>query len=81
EQKEKEQEVPMDNEMVDGDDGDEDGEEDDDEDDDDDEVSPPKVHEVRLIDFAHASWTPGQGPDENMLMGVKSILRILKDLV
>jgi 1D-myo-inositol-tetrakisphosphate 5-kinase/inositol-polyphosphate multikinase len=81
EQKEMEQEVPMDNEMVDGDDEDEDGEEDEDEDEDDDEVSPPKVHEVRLIDFAHASWTPGQGPDGNMLMGVKNILRILMDLV
>ncbi|KIW39245.1 uncharacterized protein PV06_09035 [Exophiala oligosperma] len=51
----------------------------DDDDDDDDEV-PPKVHEVRLIDFAHASWTPGQGPDDNALMGVKNILRILRDL-
>lgn len=51
-----------------------------DDDDDDDEV-PPKVHDVRLIDFAHASWTPGQGPDDNALMGVRNILRILRDLV
>ncbi|QRD86302.1 arginine metabolism regulation protein iii [Aspergillus flavus] len=36
-----------------------------------DEEEPPKVHDLRLIDFAHASWTPGQGPDENVLMGSK----------
>jgi inositol-polyphosphate multikinase len=46
---------------------------------DDDEESP-KVHDLRLIDFAHASWTPGQGPDENVLMGVRSLLRIMEDL-
>ncbi|KIW60232.1 hypothetical protein PV05_00466 [Exophiala xenobiotica] len=90
EQKE-EQEVPIENDIVDGEgDGEENGqdrdgdeaeyEHDDDDDDDDDEV-PPKVHEVRLIDFAHASWTPGHGPDGNVLMGVESILRILKDLI
>lgn len=47
---------------------------------DDDEDEAPKVHDVRLIDFAHASWTPGQGPDENVLHGVKSLLRIMKEL-
>lgn len=40
----------------------------------------PKVHEVRLIDFAHARWTPGQGPDENALQGIRSVVKILKDL-
>lgn len=40
----------------------------------------PKVHDVRLIDFAHAQWTPGQGPDENALIGVRSVLRILNEL-
>ncbi|EXJ78568.1 hypothetical protein A1O1_08969 [Capronia coronata CBS 617.96] len=56
-------------------------EDEDDEEDDEDEEIPQKVLEVRLIDFAHASWTPGQGPDENALMGVRSLLRLLKGLV
>lgn len=46
----------------------------------DDEEVPIKVHDFRLIDFAHASWTPGQGPDENSLMGIKSLIKIMEDL-
>lgn len=56
------------------------GDEEDDGDDDDDEVTQ-KVLEARLIDFAHAAWTPGQGPDENALHGVRNVVKILKDLV
>ena len=37
-----------------------------------------KVAAVKLIDFAHASWTPGLGPDENALQGVRSIEKLLK---
>ncbi|GIJ86082.1 hypothetical protein Asppvi_004955 [Aspergillus pseudoviridinutans] len=48
--------------------------------DEEDEDEPPKVHDLRLIDFAHASWTPGQGPDENVLMGVRSLIRLLDEL-
>ncbi|WEW60918.1 inositol polyphosphate kinase family protein [Emydomyces testavorans] len=48
--------------------------------DDDDEEEPKKVHDIRLIDFAHAKWTPGQGPDENALHGVRSLARILEEL-
>ncbi|KAL2862372.1 inositol polyphosphate multikinase [Aspergillus lucknowensis] len=44
------------------------------------EEDEPKVHDLRLIDFAHASWTPGQGPDENVLMGVRNLLRIFEEL-
>ncbi|KAL1987038.1 hypothetical protein VTN96DRAFT_4912 [Rasamsonia emersonii] len=44
------------------------------------EEEPSKVHELRLIDFAHASWTPGQGPDENALKGVRSLLKIMEEL-
>ncbi|OAL29533.1 hypothetical protein AYO22_01947 [Fonsecaea multimorphosa] len=58
--------------------------EDDDEeedDDDDEDVRPHKVHELRLIDFAHARWTPGEGPDQNALTGIRSLLRLLRDLV
>lgn len=50
------------------------------EDDDDDDEPVIKVHDLRLIDFAHARWTPGQGPDENVLMGVRNLLRIMEEL-
>lgn len=56
-------------------------EDEDDEDEDEDDVTPRKVHEVRLIDFAHADWTPGQGPDENALRGIRSVVRILREMV
>lgn len=56
---------------------DEEDDEDLDELDDEDEV-PRKIHDTKLIDFAHAAWTPGQGPDENALQGVRSIVRILE---
>lgn len=46
----------------------------------DEEEEPPKVHDLRLIDFAHASWTPGQGPDENVLMGVRNLAKIMEEL-
>ena len=44
------------------------------------EIQLPKIYTVKVIDFAHASWTPGQGPDENSLLGVRSVARILEDL-
>ena len=52
-----------------------------DEDEDDEEVQWRKVQVVKLIDFAHASWTPGQGPDLNLLHGVKNLIQIFGDLV
>lgn len=57
--------------------------EDDEEDFDDDEDEEPKqkIYEVAMIDFAHAHWTPGQGSDENVLQGVRSIKRILEQLL
>ncbi|CAI7611705.1 unnamed protein product [Penicillium palitans] len=48
--------------------------------DDDEEDDIPKVHALRLIDFAHASWTPGQGPDENLLKGVRSLVKVFEEL-
>lgn len=45
-----------------------------------DEVALPKIYSVKMIDFAHAEWTPGIGPDMNSLLGVKSVANILKDL-
>ncbi|KGO35930.1 Inositol polyphosphate kinase [Penicillium expansum] len=50
------------------------------EDDEDEEDEIPKVHALRLIDFAHASWTPGQGPDENLLKGVRSLVKVFEEL-
>ena len=51
------------------------------EDDEDEDAIEPKVHDVRLIDFAHAKFTPGEGHDDNALRGVKSVLEILRTLV
>ncbi|KAK6222993.1 inositol polyphosphate kinase [Colletotrichum tabaci] len=57
------------------------GGDDDDEDDDDDGPTLPKIYSLKLIDFAHAQWTPGQGPDENALKGVRSLIKIFEELV
>ena len=50
------------------------------EEDDEDEDLGPKIYTVKVIDFAHATWTPGQGPDENSLKGVRNVAKILADL-
>ncbi|KZO95186.1 SAICAR synthase-like protein [Calocera viscosa TUFC12733] len=59
---------------------DDEGEED--EDMDDEESEPEETSKlpwiVRLIDFAHARYVPGQGPDENILFGLRTLLRLLK---
>ncbi|KAK0726341.1 hypothetical protein B0T21DRAFT_371408 [Apiosordaria backusii] len=52
----------------------------DDEDDDEDFASLPKIYSLKLIDFAHATWVPGQGPDENSLFGVRSLIKIFEEL-
>ena len=39
-----------------------------------------RTYALKLIDFAHASWTPGQGPDRNVLRGVRSTITVLEDL-
>lgn len=44
------------------------------------EEVPIKVHDFRLIDFAHASWTPGQGPDENTLIGIRNLIKTMEEL-
>lgn len=51
----------------------------DEEDEEDDE--PPVTHRVKMIDFAHAAWVPGQGPDENVIKGLKNIEVQLDDLI
>ncbi|KAF9090545.1 hypothetical protein BGX29_011417 [Mortierella sp. GBA35] len=40
-----------------------------------------KVTDMRLIDFAHSTWTPGQGPDEGVVKGVKSVLALFEKLL
>lgn len=40
----------------------------------------PKIWNLKLIDFAHAKWTPGQGSDENILLGVRSLIKIFEEL-
>ena len=55
-----------------------DGEEDDD--DDEELSSQPRIFSLKLIDFAHAKWVPGQGPDENSLVGVRSLIKIFEEL-
>ena len=48
--------------------------------DDDEESSCPSIQALKLIDFAHAEWTPGKGPDQNLLHGVRNVIRILEDI-
>ncbi|KAF9148952.1 hypothetical protein BG015_009293 [Linnemannia schmuckeri] len=70
-----------------GDDEDEENDEDDeddedyDEDDEEDGEVGQKVTDMRLIDFAHSTWTPGQGPDEGVVKGVKSALALFEKLL
>ncbi|KAK2746327.1 hypothetical protein FQN57_003209 [Myotisia sp. PD_48] len=45
-----------------------------------DDDDPKKLYDIRIIDFAHASWTPGQGPDNNALMGVRNLAQIMEKL-
>ncbi|OAA38818.1 pre-mRNA cleavage complex II protein Clp1 [Metarhizium rileyi] len=37
------------------------------------EAEPQQVITAKLIDFAHAEHTPGQGPDENVINGLQSL--------
>ncbi|KAK4696560.1 hypothetical protein P7C71_g1381, partial [Lecanoromycetidae sp. Uapishka_2] len=49
----------------------------------DNELTPPKfpsIQSLKLIDFAHAQWTPGQGPDTNLLHGIRHVIRILSEI-
>jgi 1D-myo-inositol-tetrakisphosphate 5-kinase/inositol-polyphosphate multikinase len=47
----------------------------------DEEEDLPQLAAVKMIDFAHATWTPGQGADENALKGMRSTTRILKEML
>jgi 1D-myo-inositol-tetrakisphosphate 5-kinase/inositol-polyphosphate multikinase len=51
------------------------------EDEEDEDEFVPKLAAVKMIDFAHATFQPGQGPDENALKGMRSTATILKRLL
>jgi 1D-myo-inositol-tetrakisphosphate 5-kinase/inositol-polyphosphate multikinase len=51
------------------------------EDEDEDEQAEPKLFDIKMIDFAHAEWTPGQGSDENMLEGIRNVRKVLTNLM
>lgn len=57
------------------------GEEVEDDDDDEDEDGGPKIQAMKLIDFAHARWTPGEGPDENLLHGLRNTIKVFETLI
>lgn len=41
----------------------------------------PVAYKVKMIDFAHADWTPGKGPDENVIKGLKNIENQMDQLI
>ncbi|KAF2772762.1 SAICAR synthase-like protein [Teratosphaeria nubilosa] len=47
----------------------------------DEEDDPPVAFQVKMIDFAHAAWTPGKGRDENVIKGLRSIESQLDGLI
>ena len=51
------------------------------EEDEDGRVKFPSIQSLKLIDFAHAEWTPGQGPDENLLHGIRNVIKTLNGLI
>ncbi|KAF2273594.1 SAICAR synthase-like protein [Westerdykella ornata] len=44
----------------------------------DDEEEGPKLAVVKMIDFAHATFQPGQGPDENAIRGMRSAIAVFE---
>lgn len=50
-------------------------------DDDDDDGATLRLSSLHLIDFAHAKYTPGQGPDDNLLNGIESLIAVFSKLL
>lgn len=48
---------------------------------DEDGSSAPVAFKVKMIDFAHASWVPGKGKDENVIVGLKNIEKQMDQLI
>ena len=40
----------------------------------------PDIQSLKLIDFAHARWTPGEGSDRNLLYGIDNVIETLRKL-
>ncbi|KAJ1975721.1 hypothetical protein H4R35_003018 [Dimargaris xerosporica] len=55
--------------------------EDDGSDDDDDDENDKMLYDLRIIDFSHASWSPGLGRDEGFLVGLKNVQAILQRIL
>lgn len=49
--------------------------------DDDEEDSECPLSSLSFIDFAHAKYTEGEGPDENVIVGVENLIRIFAELL
>ena len=45
------------------------------------ELRLPSIQSLKLIDFAHAEWSPGQGPDQNVLHGIRNVVKVLHELI
>jgi len=41
----------------------------------------PVAFKVKMIDFAHAAWTPGQGRDDNIITGIKNVEKQMDELI
>ncbi|KAK5112578.1 hypothetical protein LTR62_003891 [Meristemomyces frigidus] len=50
-------------------------------DDSDDDIPAPVTMRVKMIDFAHAEWTPGRGSDENVIRGLRNVEKQLEGLI
>lgn len=59
------------------DEDDEDGDDGDNDDDNDDVKRPARPYTVKLIDFAHTRIKPGHGPDEGVLLGLDTVLKLV----
>ena len=46
-----------------------------------DEDEEPVAFKVKMIDFAHAEWTPGKGKDENVINGLKNVEKQMDGLI
>ncbi|KAF9355068.1 hypothetical protein BGX34_010680 [Mortierella sp. NVP85] len=53
----------------------------DDSDEEDEEDYTQKITDMRLIDFGRSTWTPGQGPDEGVVLGVRNAHSYFKKLL
>lgn len=62
-------------------DNDDDNDDHDDEDGSEEGIRFPAIQSLKLIDFAHAEWTPGRGPDANMIHGIRNVIKILHELM